>query len=169
MQILYSKLLYIPVIIHRVHYELTLEFSLDSPIVFIKKVFNFANFLSKPEYIPLISHRSPSDTKSPLSPAACGPSSVSVMSYEGTIFSESKSKVKQAGWSSPSITMTKNSRNQQPSPLPSRPNIPVQKSSSTSAAEQTSRSKIIPLKNIFVPGTGWASQVSCCCDKVAFS
>ena len=95
--------------------------------------------------------------KSPLSPTVNGPSSVSVMSYEGTILSESKPRSKTSQSSAANTTnkdLTKHAHL-----LPNKPNSPSLRASSTLSLDRSGGEKRLPIKNVFVPGTGWASQV----------
>ena len=121
----------------------------------------------KPQQIlfPLLL-RSAVETKSPLSPPVGGPSSVSVMSYEGTVIAENRSKQQRASQSSrtsqsspSSVNMSKEKGTNVQSLLPSKPSAPSQRSSSVAPSDQSSRGRKLPSKNVFVPGIGWASQV----------
>ncbi|XP_065059141.1 serine/threonine-protein kinase PLK4-like isoform X2 [Rhopilema esculentum] len=110
--------------------------------------------------------RSAVETKSPLSPPVCGPSSVSVMSYEGTVIAENRSKQQRASQSSrtsqsspSSVNMSKEKGTNAQSLLPSKPSAPSQRSPSVAPSDQSSRGRKLPSKNVFVPGIGWASQL----------
>eukprot|EP00794_Sanderia_malayensis_P006890 gene6890-7668_t len=119
--------------------------------------------------------------KSPMSPPICGPSSVSVMSYDGTVMSESKSKPRSVSSSSASRhsqtpfrggDATKENHVRPGSLLPNKiaiapPSATGQLGSSNSTTTSCMDGRVdvdrksqsqLPQKNIFVPDIGWASQ-----------
>lgn len=83
------------------------------------------------------------------SPHATGPTSVSVMSYDGTLFSDYK--------------QTSPLRNSKiTSALPNRPKGPIVRASSTSSLDRISENKnesSESVKSAFIDGAGWASQL----------
>ena len=122
------------------------------------------------------------------SPATTDPSSVSVMSYDGTVLSEKK--LKQTTVEGVTTTCSSNKENVKTNLiLPSKPQMPNRRAASTSSIEKRSKTKnefatgsrsdqgddvkktslSVPKKSVFVPGSGWASQVCCYSLKFTFT